>query len=343
MTTEIIRHPELANALRMSVIIPTYNRIDILQEAIPSLQRQTLEDFEIIIVDNGPSTDGTGDCIKALMQDDPRIVYISTTEQGDFVARTIGCEQARGEIILTTDDDWEMVSPDSLSYIDQCFRDDPKLGVLGLAPDTATLRQVSESRRVISRLKRWVMLNLYKPGRISRWGTIGTRYYYLPIGAKHAVDHVRSCCLAFPREAGQRIGFFPTLYNKLYGGGHGYRSETELCCRIAQLGYKVLYSTEVLGLHKSAARPEGTADRAKSTELIRKQAMVNAVFFLRSFWNIPSSPLFLIADILAGNRGQPGLIYFLLNPRYILRPQIILASLRGKIEGYAKYRQSYAR
>jgi glycosyltransferase involved in cell wall biosynthesis len=343
MTTEIIRNPALPNSLRMSIIIPTFNRIAILQEAIPSLQRQQFEDFEIIIVDNGPSTDGTGDCVKALMQDDPRIVYISTTEQGDFVARTIGCEHARGEIILTTDDDWEMISPDSLSYIDQCFRDDQRLGVLGLAPDTDTLREMSAPTRLTSRLKRWVMLNLYKPGRISRWGTIGTRYYYLPMGAKHEVDHVRGCCMGFPREVGRQIGFFPTLYNDLYGGGHGYRSETEVCCRIARLGYKVIYSTELMGLHKSAKRPEGTANRVKSTLVIRRQALVNTVFFLRNFWSQPSSPLFLIADILAGNRGQPGLIYFLLNPRYILHPQIILASLRGKFEGYARYRQSYAR
>src|SRR5690349_10297035 len=94
MSTEIIRNPALSIPLRMSIIIPTFNRINMLQEAVLSLQRQQYQSFEIIIVDNGPSTDGTGECIKGMMQDDLRIVYISTTEQGDFVARTIGCEHA---------------------------------------------------------------------------------------------------------------------------------------------------------------------------------------------------------------------------------------------------------
>ncbi len=50
---------------KVSVIIPTYNRLPMLKEAVDSVLAQDVEDFELIVVDDG-STDGTADEITPL-------------------------------------------------------------------------------------------------------------------------------------------------------------------------------------------------------------------------------------------------------------------------------------
>jgi len=89
----------------VSVIIPTYNRRDYVQEAIDSVLAQTHTDYEIIVVDDG-STDGTGEALRARYGD--RIRYVWQENQGESVARNRGIEMAQGEYVafLDSDDLW---------------------------------------------------------------------------------------------------------------------------------------------------------------------------------------------------------------------------------------------
>ncbi|HKE32113.1 MAG TPA: glycosyltransferase, partial [Candidatus Angelobacter sp.] len=54
----------------VSIILPTYNRADTIVRAIESVQAQTFQDWELIVVDDG-STDGTAELIENL---EPRMV-----------------------------------------------------------------------------------------------------------------------------------------------------------------------------------------------------------------------------------------------------------------------------
>jgi glycosyltransferase involved in cell wall biosynthesis len=58
----------------VSVVIPTYNRADVLPRAVDSVLEQTYENFEVIVVDDG-STDNTEDVVKSYA--DNRVCYIS--------------------------------------------------------------------------------------------------------------------------------------------------------------------------------------------------------------------------------------------------------------------------
>ncbi|MBS1954170.1 MAG: glycosyltransferase family 2 protein [Cyanobacteria bacterium SZAS-4] len=84
----------------VSVIIPTYNRVALLVEAIESVRRQTWTKVQIIVVDDG-STDGTRVKIEA-MQD---VQYIWQENRGQAAARNRGLREARGEFICTLDSD----------------------------------------------------------------------------------------------------------------------------------------------------------------------------------------------------------------------------------------------
>ena len=87
----------------LSVIVPTYNRKDMLLEALEGIRRQTLKDIEIIIVDDC-STDGTEDTVKNIP--DERIKYFRNEKNsGQDESRMNAFRQARGKYIVFHDDD----------------------------------------------------------------------------------------------------------------------------------------------------------------------------------------------------------------------------------------------
>lgn len=96
---------------RVSVIIPTYNRRQYVQEAIDSVLAQTHMDYEIIVIDDG-STDGTGKVLEARYGD--RIRYEWQENQGESVARNRGIELACGEFVAFLDSD-DLWLPDKLT------------------------------------------------------------------------------------------------------------------------------------------------------------------------------------------------------------------------------------
>jgi glycosyltransferase involved in cell wall biosynthesis len=87
-----------------SVVIPTFNRRDLLRETLASVWAQTCTDFEVIVVDNG-STDGTGDDLAAARD---RLTAVFQDDQGPGGARNAGIARAQGEYIafLDSDDQW---------------------------------------------------------------------------------------------------------------------------------------------------------------------------------------------------------------------------------------------
>lgn len=89
----------------VSVIIPTYNRADIIEPSIRSVLEQTYDNLEIIISDDR-STDNTKELIDKLAADDPRIHYIlSTDKKGAAGARNSGIRVSHGEFIEFQDSD----------------------------------------------------------------------------------------------------------------------------------------------------------------------------------------------------------------------------------------------
>lgn len=87
----------------ISVVVPTYNRADLISETIESILNQTYKYFELIIVDDG-STDNTEEVIRKFK--DSRIKYIKTDNWGGPARpRNIGIKKAKGEYIAFCDDD----------------------------------------------------------------------------------------------------------------------------------------------------------------------------------------------------------------------------------------------
>ncbi len=89
-----------------SIIIPLYNKEQSIVSTLQTVLKQTFQDFEIVIVDDG-STDHSVEEVKKVI--DPRIRLIHQSNAGVSAARNRGIDEARGEYIafLDADDEWK--------------------------------------------------------------------------------------------------------------------------------------------------------------------------------------------------------------------------------------------
>ena len=91
--------------MKISVVIPTFNRIRLVARAIDSVLKQSLNPYEIIVVDDG-SDDGTSEMIQNKYKS---IKLIQQQNNGVSAARNKGIEHAKGDWIglLDSDDEWK--------------------------------------------------------------------------------------------------------------------------------------------------------------------------------------------------------------------------------------------
>lgn len=102
--------PVLPDRPLVSVIIPTRNRKRLIARAMRSVLGQTLEDFEMIVVDDA-STDGTADLVRQTAARDPRVRPLELPDRvGAAAARNRAIEAARAPWVAFLDDDDEWLS-----------------------------------------------------------------------------------------------------------------------------------------------------------------------------------------------------------------------------------------
>lgn len=126
----------MGDCLRVSVVIPTYNRPNYLAELLESILRQTFEPLEVLVVDDNTPTD----VIKAVCEDylikfeslSSRLIYVRNhKERSAATARNIGAKMAQGDLTLFLDDDI-LLYPNYIEKIVAVFLEHPNaLGVQG--------------------------------------------------------------------------------------------------------------------------------------------------------------------------------------------------------------------
>lgn len=104
----------------ISVIIPCYNQANFLEDAIRSVQKQTHQNYEIIVVNDG-STDNTSQVAAAF----PAVRLIEQENKGLAAARNVGLSESKGEYLVFLDAD-DRLLPDALETGLNALRDHPQ-------------------------------------------------------------------------------------------------------------------------------------------------------------------------------------------------------------------------
>lgn len=107
------------NRMDFSIVIPSFDRAQILPGTLRSLLAQSRQNFEILIVDDG-SSDATADVVRAL--GDERLKLHRIEHQGRCAARNVGLRRAVGDIIAFVDSD-DAMEPDYLASVERTFAD----------------------------------------------------------------------------------------------------------------------------------------------------------------------------------------------------------------------------
>lgn len=110
---------------KVSVIVPTYNNANYIEEALKSIMAQDYQDYEIIVIDDG-STDKTREIVQSLGDN---IKYVYQANQGLAGARNTGVQRSKGDYItfLDGDDIWET---NNLSIKVKVLEEYPLLGAV---------------------------------------------------------------------------------------------------------------------------------------------------------------------------------------------------------------------
>ncbi|GEM_PF-1558956 len=94
----------LSDTPRVSVIVPTRNRRPLLRRLLEAMAKQSFDDFEVIVVDDG-SADGSPDEVTESARAGAPVRLVQGSGEGAVAARLAGVEASRGEYLAFTDDD----------------------------------------------------------------------------------------------------------------------------------------------------------------------------------------------------------------------------------------------
>ncbi|MFK7924964.1 MAG: glycosyltransferase family 2 protein [Bacteroidia bacterium] len=250
---------------RLSIIIPTLNRYSDLRNTISFLQAQSMEDFEILIVDQTDQEES-----EDLSVLDERIHYHWFAEKSASAARNVGIKAAKGEILLFIDDDVIIENPDYLANHLRNYVHPDIPGVFGCTLEQAHHTDVRQSRpkKSYSRDNGWLFFpqNYAKPA---------------------FVDSGRSNNLSVRRSVAITVGGMDEQYEK---GAH--REEADFCIRLSRAFGPLFFDPEARLVHIGNAQGGIRSWQGKSA-LKSRHHFVGAMYFIFNLVPLKDYPLHL--------------------------------------------------
>lgn len=208
----LIRRVKLPRYPKVSVIVCSYNGAKTLDRCLASLKQVDYPDYEVILVD-----DGSRDETQEIAARHPWIVSLQQENKGLSVARNVGAEAAKGEIIAYTDSDC-MADPDWLYFLVGTLLSGNFAGVGGpnISPPAENWIQACVSAA---------------PG--------GPSHVLL---TDVVAEHIPGCNMAFYKWAFDKVGGFDPDYRKA-------GDDVDFCWRLQQEGQLIAFSPAAIVWH----------------------------------------------------------------------------------------------
>ncbi|HSM94734.1 MAG TPA: glycosyltransferase family 2 protein [Rhizomicrobium sp.] len=255
-----------------SVIIPVFNRADVLEQAIRSVLAQACQDFEIIVVDDG-SSDHPEQVVEAI--GDPRIRVVRKENGGGASARNRGFDEARGRFVALLDSDDHFL-PHHLENMRLLLEN--------------TQNTVGYARMVVDRGNG---VTLLKPPRAIRPGEHMATYLLCDRG------FVPTITVALPADIARKVR---------YGGEWRVAEDTDFAIRLFLAGCEFRMIEEPGAVWDDTYNPNRTSSGRKGTRLIPWIEQIRPLIPARAYYGARGWP---IAKGVAVDRPWTALRYYL--------------------------------
>jgi GT2 family glycosyltransferase len=212
-----------AENLKLSIIIPTFERSTILAKTIDDVLSQNFKEFEFWIVDQSSAGEAAANASHVAQRSDPRLKYLHLTKAGLPNARNEGMRRAKGEIILFLDDDVILLSPDFLTAHLAAYGDHRVGGVTGRHVERSVITNCKHTACHIS------------------WG--GRTIYNLRGHQRQLIGSCKGSNMSFRAEVVAKVGGFDRNTNLL--------EDTDFSVRVAKAGWLLLYEPTAEIVHLS--------------------------------------------------------------------------------------------
>ena len=237
--------------MKVSIVIPTYNRKPILKKCLIALENQKLStnisNYEVIVVDDG-STDGTSSWINNNKENLPHVVLFQQEHGGPALGRNLGVLKAKYEIIIFIDSDLIVLDNFLVSHVDKLLlsweKQNKKCFTYGSVINTSNFNNPeSESYKLID-----------------------ISYAYFATGN-----------VAISKDLILNIGLFDTSFS-LYGW-----EDLELGERLKKIGTRLIKCPEAVGFHW---HPPFECSQIESLIFQEKERAKMAIVFFRKHRNL---------------------------------------------------------
>lgn len=238
----------------ISVVVNTYNRATTLENTLNGLRQLAYDNFEVVVV-NGPSTDSTADIMKKW---DWFIKPVFCEAANLSVSRNLGIAAAAGEVVAFIDDD-AIPHPTWLSRLAPSYADERVGGVGGFTVDNTGIR--FQCRKTIC-------------------DRFGNAFHVSPTFDERSLNFAGTPF--YPSLLGTNSSFRYHALKEIGGFDHTYAyllDETDVCLRIVDAGYRIIYEPSALVFHQFAASHIRTPRRIART--IYPSATSKAYFIIR--------------------------------------------------------------
>lgn len=215
-----------------SIVVCTRNRPDSLIRCLISLQRLTTQPYEMIVVDNAPSSDATMQLVASF----PGVQYVLEPRPGLSVARNRGVQIAKGNVIAFTDDDVE-VHPQWLERLRIAFDNPMVMAMTGQVLPARLETEAEEAFQLYASGFGWGFL----PVTYDSYFFNRTRLYGVPVWNIGAGAN-----MAFRRKVFEQLGGFD---ERLGAGASGCSEDSELWYRVLANGWACQYNPASVVYH----------------------------------------------------------------------------------------------